>query len=262
MGTLRTRAASLLLVALLLCAAPARAAITEVASQLNTVQANGWATQTVAFPNNVTAGNLVVFIGGFWNTTLITSVTCAKSSGTATVGSFTSLIGPTGTGWAGGTGIAAICYAVVTGTGSLTLVLSTNVGSGNTVSGTTDEFTGQDTSTPLDANGTENTGTSTSQSASVTTTLNNSLVLAVQVINGGDTINVTWSGATQMFEDETSSFQPNNALFKVVGAAGAQTATWTTTGGDTFSAIALAIREAGAAPSAAVPQRTLRGAGQ
>lgn len=219
----------------------------EVSGQRTTKQQNNWATTTVAFPNDVTLNNLVVFIGGFWNASGLSSVTCSKSSGTATVGAFTTLKGSTGAAWAGGTGYPVICYAVVTGSGSLTLGLATNVGTAtNTVSGTADEFTGVNPSSPLDANGSESTGTGTTHSASVTGTFASSLALAVMVLGTGETINLTWPGATQIYEDETGGFQPTNAGFLVLGVAGLYTATWTTVvDPDPWSAIAIAFRTTG-----------------
>lgn len=239
---------------LLLLASPAQAAITEVASQRATLQATTFATTTIAFPGNVTANNLVTFLGGFWSATLdgpITSVTCSKSAGTATVGAFTTLLTSTGAAWSGGTAQIAICYALVTGTGSLTLGIATNVGTAtNYVSGTTDEFTGQSTTAPLDANGTETAGTGTTQSCSVTTGSANSLVLAGMVTGGTNTITTTTAGATEIYNDGASTWQPNASQFKVVGAAGAQTMTWSTTNNLTYACIALGIKEPGAANKA------------
>lgn len=228
-------------------------AIAEVSGQkTNTIRQSAVATATVAFPNPVALDSLVVMVGGVWNANTVTSITVTKSSGGGAVaGGFTTIFGSTGVTYAGGTAHEFIAYGIVTTAGTLTLQVATSDGTANNYYACgIDEFSGVDTSTPLDVNGGEATGSSAgSFTDTITTATSNDLVIGVLIADHSMSNLTPGAGYTQIDEDEVGVQQPFGAEFKVVTTATTYNVDWTLTeGAINFACVDAAFKEA-TAPS-------------
>jgi hypothetical protein len=239
--------------------------ITEVSGQKSSspVRDDNVASSTLAFPNPVTAGNLIVFAGAVWNDAAVASVTVTKSAGGATLVSpgiiaVAGELTPTVTD-----NFPWLAYGIVETGGTLTLQVAPSTTSGNYINAQVDEFTGVDP-TPLDATGSETTGEGSSGPATgtITTATAGALIVGVLCLYGGAVINVG-SGYTQLDEDETQNRVAYNSQWSLAGAAGSYNVDWTGWSGATrgWSLISLAFKELATTPplpADAVPARPLR----
>jgi hypothetical protein len=234
-----------LLVALLLLApAVAHAAIAEVSGRKNTGVGNNVTSATCSLSANASSGNFVVVMGGVWNSgSGVTSVSVSSSGGGST-GAFSTILGATGVSYAGGVGKAFISYASVTGSGSLTFTVSTDVGSGNYLNLACDEFSG--TAIALDVNGGEALASADNIVDTITTLTANDLIIGVAVIaNGGATKTfVDGAGYTNIATDGSSTTQAYDAMFQVVTTATTYNVDWSIPGfAFDWSAVNAAFKE-------------------
>lgn len=165
-----------------------------------------------AFPANVTAGNLIVVGGATFDQT-VTGV--ADTVGTTYGLQVYEL----------GSQRLFIAYGIVPTSGANTVTVT----GGNTYfSYSISEFSGAHSS-PLDVAGTgiEVASTSAPSTPSLTTTVNNCLLLAVYA--GTGTVTVTPDSPNiQIGEEENySSFMTHNFCYRIVGAAGSYSTSWT-----------------------------------
>lgn len=231
-----------LLVVLLLAASPANvfAAIAEVGAQKAVVHDSSVGASTVAFPGNVTAGNLIILAGATANTFGgISSVVVAKSSGTATIGTVSQSFGATGVVLGGFTTKVYIAYAIVTGSGSLTLSITPDLGSGNYTNAVIDEFSGV-SATPLDVDGGEATGNSAGATDTITTVTTNDLIVGVIAI-GFNVASITdGSGYTNLDTDVTTAVY--DAMFRIVTTATTYNVDWTWSGAQDWTIVNVAFK--------------------
>lgn len=207
-----------LLLALLLVLAPtpAWAAIAEVGggSQRANLKVSGSGSGNVAYPGNVVAGNLLTVQGSVYNTASVITVT--NDCGTT----YTILEG-TGTS----SGKEFVAFGTAGSSGACTVTVGST---GSYFAATIDEFSGAG---GLDVDGGQATGTSSTPTGSITTTVGNALVLCV--FNGvGSLANPpTATGGYTLIGYETSfgSYSVYGASFKIVGAAGAYSPGFDTT---------------------------------
>lgn len=205
---------------LVLITSPAWAAIAEVGggTQRATKETGSVASTTLAFPGNVTSGNLMVLLG-------------MANNSIASVG-VTDTLGSTWSCLSGSFSVDRlyICYAKAPSTGANTVTLTPSANASLTF--WIDEFTGQHATSPLDVNGGISTGTSTSPADSLTTTVANALVLGVMQkqcggCTGAESITPA-GGYTQIGEEEdATSPLSGSAVFQVVTTAQAYSVSWT-----------------------------------
>jgi hypothetical protein len=221
-------------------------AIAERASQRATNSTpSGAATCDITLPLSVTAGDLITVKGGVWQTSLPT-ISVARQSG-ATIGAVTVKQGSSGAFYASGYGVPFLAYAVASGSGTLTLRVSTNVGSGNYYNICCDAFSGN--AITLDVDGGESTGAAGTDPLDSITTLTSGALLISAVIAGGyaDGWGVG-SGYTKIADDIASTVQAYAAAFKIAGAPGAYTVDWDLVDNTrAWSMVSVALKETTAA---------------
>lgn len=215
-------------------------------SQRAILDASWVASATVAFPGNVTAGSLLIVAGTVSEgsgSTPITSVSITKSSGSATIGSFSYILGTTLVD-SYKMAQAFIGYGLVTGSGSLTLLCDPTPD--GYMSFAIDEFSGVDTTTPLDVNGGEAAGGPTGSPVvdTITTLAAGDLLIGafannvdmVAPDNGGSGwTDLATVGSGRTFPD--TDYCMGSAMFKIVGAAGSYNVDWSWGGGNIMYAI-------------------------
>jgi len=200
----------------------AEAAVAEVGagSQRATYDPGGGSDiGTKAFPANVTAGNLLIVGGADWQTAAAQVVTVSDTRSTP----YTVLSGA----------LASqvryfIAYGIAATSGACTVTVDP-AGTGNWLNFAIDEFSGINTTTPLDVDGTSGggTGTSTAATKSITTVAANALVVGVVTHTGGN-VTITETTGTKIGETENpATSNPFNLQFQIAGAAGAQASSWT-----------------------------------
>lgn len=238
---------SLLVLGLLLAATPAWAAITEVGggSQRAGKSTISVASTTLAYPGNVTAGNLMILAGMANSSIASVSVTdTLTSTWTCVSGSFS-------------VDRLYICYAKAPSTGANTVTLTPSANAQLTFY--IDEFTGQHATSPLDADGGISTGTSTTPADSVTTTVANALVVGVMQkqcggCSGAESITPA-GGYTQIGEEENATSNlSGTAVFQVVTTATSYSVSFTIGTSRTWG-----VYTASFAPAATSPARVLGG---
>lgn len=201
-------------------------AIAAVANLVQ-IRASSVPTTLATLPSNVTNGNLLVVAGGIWNTSANTTITVSRNSGSATLGSMTTLITPTGLSYSGGVGQSWISYGFVTGSGSLEILVDPQQAAGNYITGGTIEFSGVN-ATPLDTDGGEALpASSATPTDTITTGTANALIVGVAINPGANTIWGVGSGYTQIDEDESAAIQTFSAQYQIVTAAGSYNVDWT-----------------------------------
>lgn len=227
-----------------LLASPAYAAITEVASQrADATGCIGTDTCAVAFPNNVTAGNLLI-VGGSG---------ADEDSGpgtytvTDTVGTtYTTLLCTTVPTQAGFESTAFLAYGIAAGSGANTVTVNPTLDTSvQQMDFAIDEFTGV-ADPPLDVDGGSSTGTSTTPADGITTLTANDLVIGVVGIGTitGPTL-TPGSGYTQIGESQSGG-DGFNFEFQIVTTAQLYSVNWTSTN-ILWSACTAAFKEAVAA---------------
>lgn len=237
--------------------------IAEVSGQRFANKANGVASLDFPFPNDVTAGSIVTLLGATWiGTGGPLTLSVAKLSGVATLSAFNVRNPVSGFDWFGRGG-TFIAYALVTGSGSLTLrATGSDIG---TINAVTDEFSGVNAASPLDVDGGELTfgPGATGVTDTITTGYDNSLILGAVAADGVGSW-IPGSGYTEIAEDLSGAYIPYSTAYRVAGVAGTYNVDWTwTLTTNVGSIVNVAIREfytgGGIGPAAAiVPARPLR----
>lgn len=244
--------------AILISAASVSAAPTRVQTYYAHQQASG-STCTAAWGSNVTSGNLLVLAVHIASTTVVVDATSlTKSAGTATIGTVTY-----GSDFNTATSAQGGYYAVpVTGTGSLTLLLTFNSGTSNcNLFGW--EVSGQDVTTPINGHAGQRVGTDSNgtddpadgiTSGSITTTVNNCLILAFASGNSQ-----TLSAGTGFTIAETGHVGTQGGYSEYIadqGAAGSINGLFTRTAG---AAVGMEVTIIAVAPSGGSPAVTCQG---
>lgn len=218
----------------------AQAAIIEVA----TMQASGSyadvdSTASVAFPNNITIGNLLIVAGTNWNAATQTiSISGCSTSWTVVHGSDFS--------GSGGVFKTFIGYGIAGSTGACTPTVDPG-GIGNYGSYSLDSFTGVH-ATPLDVDGGTSTGTSTAASDSITTGTANALIIGVMTQSIGLTALTPGGSYTQFGEVEAVDNSPHNAVFRVATTATSYTVDWTLADSSPWAAQTVSFKESTGTP--------------
>ena len=194
----------------------------------------------LAFPANVLSESLIVVPGAVYaNTTAPDAdgivITDSRSTPFSIV-RYTSpddakLVGFIGYGIApsGGANTVQVAFD---GSGSGTHYCSFSV----------DEFSGADAS-PLDVDGGSSRGENTSPSDSITTGVDDALVVGVMAHLAGAVYSMTPTYGTQIGEAEDNAVtQCHNAQFKIEGAAGAKSVTWTLGTSSTWHALTVSFK--------------------
>lgn len=236
-----------LLLALLLWTSLANAAITELSSQRNQVDTAGSVSSTtVAYPANVTSGNLLCVGGSAYTGT--TAQTMAVTDTRST--SYTVYLADN---FSNGSQFAFIACGKAPSSGSNTVTLTPSISS--YIDAAITEFTGQDQTSFLDVDGsqTSNDTTTTSGVASITfsTVASNALVLGAMTHATPASISITEDGTyTKVGEQEDNSCcSAFSFIFKIVSGSGSQTPSWTigNTSGYQWYVYAISVKPAIAA---------------
>jgi len=203
----------------------------DAAQSIDSGANNGVGSDTTAFPNNVTSGDLLIVAGAAWGSTAApTSVAVDDSQGSYTVD-----LGavPVGLVWR-----TFIAYRVATATGANTVTVNpAGADSVHSFSYTIAEFSGNH-ATPDDVDGGDTTAESTTAADTITTGVNDALVIGVMSQESG-TMALTPTGAGNVELDETESNSSNQchaAAYRLGGTAGSNTVSWTTASLTTWSA--------------------------
>lgn len=208
-----------LLLCLLTTAAPSWAAIAFV--QARTVDVANFDSTTLAYNSNVTSGTLLGMCGGVWNGNDSSPIAVTDTLGT----SYTVLEGIV----TGGTPIRAwIAYGIAPSGGANTVTFNP-AGGGRYGSFTIFEFSGIDSS-PLDVDGDDTVGTSTTPSDGITTVAADALVIGCMTHGGSGSQTITedtGGGWTLLGEVQNTSNAPHGAQYQIFSSAGAKTASWT-----------------------------------
>lgn len=188
---------------------------------------NGSST-TLAFPANVTSGNLLVVMGG-------------QTAGGATV--VTDTRSTSYTVYQSGAGVF-IAVGVALSSGACTVTVDPSATADYSFS--IDEFSGQ-AATPLDVDDGKTTGTDTAPTAGITTVAADTLILGC-VSHSGATTTIANNDGTQLGEVETggSVSEPHNAIFSIVSTQGTYTIDWSLGASRTWSVYLISIAAPGA----------------
>lgn len=212
-------------------------AITEVGagSQRATVAgSSGEDFTTVAFPGNVTAGNLLICAGAVFQAVAPASIAVTDSQAT----SYTVLSSAVGVNTR-----VFLAYGVAGGSGANTVTINPD-GTGNFISAAIDEFAGTHTA-PLDVDAGVNIATSTTPTIDITTGTNDALIVGVVDLRyGGGTHTITPGGSyTQIGEAENADFNMTyNAVFRVVTTPQLYTVDWVTSDSVEWGAYAASFK--------------------
>lgn len=166
---------------------------------------------TLAYPGNVTAGNLLIVAG----TSLAVVSGVTDSVGTSYTVVQTSTYGSYGIS-------SFIAYGIAGGSGANTV--SVNLASGTYTSYAIDEFSGVN-ATPFDVNGGSSTGTSTTPTDSITTVAENALIIGV--MNPDENATITSGFTTFGEEEDWNNWATYNAQFRIGSSPGSYNMTWT-----------------------------------
>lgn len=178
---------------------------------------------TQAFPGSVTAGNLLVVLGACWvSGGAPASITVTDDRST----SYTVLSAP-----AGGSGNFRffIAYGIALSSGACTVTVNP-AGASSDMGWVIDEFSGVDTSTPLDVDGsfTVSAVGSTTPNDDITTGVVNALVLGVMSHDLASTTITKGASYTEIGQStSTSAAQPFSAEFRLATTASLYTVDWT-----------------------------------
>lgn len=197
----------------------------------------------IAFPANVTAGNLLV-VGGACQTTEVATVD--KTTGS---NAFTVVMGPDEPG---ANLRPFIAYRLATASEAFTVRITT--GSNSYRSAAIDEFSGAH-ATVADATD-FGTGTSTTPSDSLTTVAADALIIGIVVPNWQGPVTSITPGAsyTEIGEEEDElNWAPYNMVFRIVTTAQAYTVDWTTDPSNPWSVLTHSFAPGTGAPAVPVP---------
>jgi hypothetical protein len=239
--------------ALLLGASPAAAAWAEVASRRAKGTGNNVDSAGVAFPGNVTSGNLLIAAGALYGSADATIVVTDTVGTTYTVVSFnTTTVVNTFIAW----GVAAA-------SGANTVTVNPT-GAGDYFQWEIDEFSGAH-ATPFSVDGsfTDEVGASTAVTDALTTLVDNELIIGVMTFQDAATYTMTPGGAyTQFGEDEdNATIVAFNAVFRIGTTAQAYTVDWTLGTADAWLAQTMSFKPAVGGGPAPVSRALLLGVG-
>lgn len=209
--------------ACLVLSSPAYAAIAVVQSK-GDCTAGGFTSATCIFPSNVTAGNVIAACGSVWNGNNLTGQALTDSVST----NYAEVVG--GQPPSGVPNKTWIAYGVVTSSGANTVTQTPAGGTGWYSSWGIVELSGVDTGTPLDVDGGNSTGTSTTPLDGITTTAADTIVLACMSHGNSGTISITedtGGGWTSLGEVEGTGNAPYAWEYQIFTSAGAKTAGFT-----------------------------------
>lgn len=235
------------------------AAISEVGGGTQRATGGGGAgynnvdSATLAFPGNVTSGNLMVVVGSAWNTGGGPTITVTDSRST----SYTvrTIVFSQYT--------IFVAWGVTSSSGANTVTVDPG-GTGNYLSFSVDEFTGQH-ATPLDVNdGTSSTASSTSASDSITTASANALVVGAMGFTNAHTSTIVAGASTTLIGAHTNQTTDtaHGAAFNIIsGAAGSYATNWTLGTSSTWTAITVSFAEATGGGGVAAKNMMLVGVG-
>ena len=196
-------------------------AIAEVAGQrAGVVYVNNVDSTTVAFPANVTAGNLLVVLGCVWKSGGNTGVTITDTRSTSyTVRWYQN---------SANTNFSIyLAFGIAPSSGACTVTIDPS-DLGNSIEGAIDEFSGV-ADPPEDVNGGSTEGSSTTPADSLTTLTADALLLGVMGhASAGSPTLTPGAGYTQIGENEDSFELPFNGVFRIVTTAQAYTVDWIT----------------------------------
>lgn len=205
-------------------------------SQVASITADNADSVNVAFPANVASGSLLLAMGASWqsgsgNTSI--PVTDTRST------SYTTKLASTGVSWSTGVGKQFIAYGVSSSGGANTVTINPS-GTGNYIEAAVDEFSGPH-ATPLDVDGGESTGTSTTPSDGLTATADGDILIGVMAAVGAAVF--TNSGHDILiYEAESAARQPMAIALRFLGDDAAQTMSWTQSVNQGWSAITAAFK--------------------
>lgn len=230
----------------LLCAAlsailasPGWAAIAELSSQrAKATECANCDSLALAYPGNVTAGDLLVVGGNTYDTNGTTGHTVTDSVGTSyTVFNCTALTAS----FPNATPFIAIGIAPSSGANTVTVNPSLDASANQIVFGI-GEFSGTATSSILDVDGGSSTGTSTTPSDGITTTTANDLI--VGLVGFQTSAAVTPSGSYTQIAEDQGSINGFNLAYQIATTATAYTADWTLGSSQQWTACTIAVKEA------------------
>lgn len=225
------------------------AAISEVQKRSTTVST--FNSTTLAYTSNVTSGNLLIIVGNNWRSggasiavsdTLGTSYTVKQNAFTNNT--------------------TFIIYGIAPSSGANTITLDPT-SSGNYAAFTIVEYSGVDTVTPLDVDGSTSTGTSTSASDSLTTTTADALIIGVMGFTTATTITLTPGGSyIQLGEyEDNNAIVAYNAVSRIATSATSYTVDWTMGSSDTWYAQTAAFKAAGGGGASVATKLMMLGVG-
>lgn len=211
-------------------------AISEVGSgsQRSVAFANGVASLNNVYPGNVTSGNLLICAGQVFN-----SSPGAPASVAITDTRSTSYTVDT-KAWLSFERYF-IGYALAPSSGADTVTVDPSNATDD-LTYVIDEFSGVSASTPLDVAMTAlNTGTGTAVTVSITTTTDNALIIGVMGIDG-TTTTITEDFTLIGEHEDNVADEALSVQFRLAGAAGTYSMTWTLGASRTWQAYAIAFR--------------------
>jgi len=215
-------------------------AIAELGGGTQRATAQSYSQDTsLAFPSNVTAGNLIVIAGGGGGDSAPAITVTRDSGSTATLGTIQTFYGPTGTN----VSAPYIAFAVVLTSGTLTMHVVTDNVTSNYVDVYCTEFTGSGFALDVDGGEYVETGFPIPLVDSITTLTANALILAAVVPPGSVVSWTAGSGYTLFGSDSSNAFQPSAVEYKIAGAAGSYTVDMNLGAGSQASIYDLAIKE-------------------
>lgn len=228
----------LILISLLIAHSQAWAAIANLGSQsAKATECANCDTLAVAYPGNVTAGNLLVVGGNTYDTAGTTGHTVTDSVGTSyTVFNCTALTAtlPNATPF--------IAVGIAPSSGANTVTVDPTIdASANQINFAIGEFSGTATSGIVDVDGGSSTGTSTSPSDSITTTTANALILGL--VGFQTSAAVTPDGTLTQIQEDQGSVNGYNFAFRLATTATSYSIPWTLGSSQEWTACTVAIKE-------------------
>lgn len=215
---------------------PVWAAIAELSGQRATAtECTNCDSLALAYPGNVTAGNLLVVGGNAYDTAGTTGYTVTDSVGTSyTVYACTAL-----TGTPNATPFLAVGIAGGSGANTVTVNPTIDASANQLVFGI-GEFSGVN-NPPLDVDGGSSTGTGTSASDSITTISANALILGV--VGFQTAAAVTPGGSYTQIAEDQSALDAFNLEFRLATTATSYTVDWTLGSSQAWSACTVSVKE-------------------
>jgi|CXWL01.1.fsa_nt_gi hypothetical protein len=215
----------------------ARAAIAELSGQRATItECNNCDTLAVAYPGNVTVGDLLVIGGNTYDTNGTTDYTVTDTVGTNyTIYACTAL-----TESPNATPFLAVGIAAASGANTVTVNPTIDASANQIVFGI-GEFSGTATVNILDVNGGSSTGTSTAPADALTTVTANALILGV--VGFQTSAAVTPGGSYTQISENQTSLNGFNLAYRITTTAQAYTVDWTLGASQAWSACTIGVKE-------------------